>query len=91
MIALLELLDVTEKSVGLLSALVDLIVKLGVDLFASVDLGLKILDRAIDVAKRTLLGAVLVLLLFEVCFQLLQSKISTRLISLEGVGNCLPP
>lgn len=78
MIALLELLDVTEKSVGLLSALVDLIVKLGVDLFASVDLGLKILDRAIDVAKRTLLGAVLVLLLFEVCFQLLQSKISTR-------------
>jgi hypothetical protein len=60
----LEFLDVAQESFNLFPISVDLIIELGVHLIASLDLRLKVLDGAIDIAKRTLLGAVLALLVF---------------------------
>ena len=69
-VALLELVDVYEESFDLVPSLVDVVIELSVHLVASIDLGLEILDGAINVAQRALLGAVLVLLLFEMGLKL---------------------
>jgi hypothetical protein len=66
----LELLDVAEESFDLVPSSVDVVIELGIHLVAPVDLRLKVLDRAIDIAKRALLRTVLALLVFEVGFQL---------------------
>jgi hypothetical protein len=66
----LEFLDVAEESLNLIPSSVDVVVELGIHLVTPVDLRLKVLDRAIDIAKRALLRTVLALLVFEVGFQL---------------------
>lgn len=67
---MLQLINVAEEAFDLVPSFVDIIVQLGIDLVTSVNLGLKIFDGTIDVAKRALLGVVLVLLLFEMGFKL---------------------
>lgn len=69
-VALLELVDIHEESFNLVPSLADVVIELGVHLVTSIDLGLEILDGSINVAQRTLLGAVLVLLLFEMGLKL---------------------
>lgn len=67
---MLELIDISEKSLNLVPSFADIVVKLSIDLLPTIDLGLKILDGAIDVAQRALLGAVLALLVFEMGLEL---------------------
>ena len=67
---MLNLLDIAEETFNLVSRTVDIVVKLGVHLITAINLGLKILDGAINIAKRALLGAVFALLVFEMGFEL---------------------
>jgi hypothetical protein len=69
-VTLLKLVDVSEESLDLIPSLINIVVELRIYLVASLNLGLKILDGAIDVAKRALLGTVLALLLFEMGLKL---------------------
>lgn len=49
-IALLELLNVGKKALNLVTSFVDIVIELGVRLVPSIDLGLEILNGAIDIA-----------------------------------------
>ena len=49
-VALLELFDVGEKALNLVTSFADIVIELGVCLVPSVDLGLEIFDRAVDIA-----------------------------------------
>lgn len=79
---MLQLINVAEEAFNLVPGFVDVVVQLGIDLVAPVNLGLKILDSTIDVTKRTLLGGILVLLLLEMGFKL-ESDCQTYGLSLE--------
>jgi hypothetical protein len=67
---LLKLIDVAKKSLDLVAALVEFLIQLGVHLLPSINLSLKIFDCAVNITKRALLGAILILLLFKVGLQL---------------------
>lgn len=69
-VALLKFLDVAEKSFNLVPSPVDVVIQLRVHLIASLDLGLKVLHGAVNVAERALLRVVFALLIFEMGFQL---------------------
>ena len=69
-VVMLELLDVAEEPFNLVPSSVDIVIQLGVHLVPSVNLGLEVLDSAVNIAKRALLRAVLALLIFQMGFKL---------------------
>ena len=77
-VVMLELLDVAKEPFNFIASSVDIVIQLGVHLVSPVDLGLEVLDSAINIAKRALLGAVLALLVFQVGFKL-NGQVSTKL------------
>lgn len=83
-VALVKLLDITEKTLSLIPTLVDLVVELGIQFLAPVNLRLKILDRTVNIAKGTLFGSILVLLFFEVGLELSKGLKSVKLVSGNG-------
>jgi hypothetical protein len=69
-VALVELIDVLKKAGNLILGLVHVFGKLDIDLLTSINLRLEVLHSAINIPKRALFGTVLILLVFEVSFEL---------------------
>lgn len=60
---MLDFLNVTKEALNLFPGAVDIIIELRVDFIPAIDLGLEVLDSAINIAKGTLFGTVFALLL----------------------------
>jgi hypothetical protein len=69
-VVMLDLLNITEEAFNLVPSTVEIVSELGVHLIAAIDLGLEILDSAINITKRALLGTMLALLIFQMSFEL---------------------
>ena len=70
----MEFIDIKEKTFNLIPTSIDLIVELRIELLAPINLRLKVFDSAVNVAQGTLLGIILVLLLFEVSLKLWRKR-----------------
>ena len=76
-VVMLELFNVAKEPLNLVPGSVDIVIQLGVHLIPPVNLGLEVLDSAVNITKRALLRAVLVLLFFQVGFKLI-GQVSTK-------------
>jgi hypothetical protein len=70
-VVMLEFFNVAKEPLNLVPSSVDIVIQLGVHLISPVNLGLEVLDSAVNITKRALLRAVLVLLFFQVGFKLM--------------------